>query len=695
MALVTIGHGAQNPSLWVTPDGIERMKGRLEQGEFAEAYARIKQRVDAALNQNIELPPRGSNWYHWYVCPTHGNRLLTGRQLTPWTWEHRCNAGNHLLLGDPSKVETDFDGCRLQTVHSENAATIRDAGLLYHLTGEKTYFEKARTLLLAYADKYAEYPLHTIRAEAKIGGGKIGSQSLDESTWLIPAVQGADLVWAHLAEAERQHIATRLLLPAAKEVILPHKMRIHNIQCWKNSAVGLVGFLLNDPELLKAAIDDPQSGFRAQIAKGVQDDGLWWENAWGYHFYTLSAIWPLLEAARHHGIDLYDSRVKSMFDAPLNLAMPNLVLPDFSDSHTVNLAGQSSIYELAFARYRDPRYAAILKKSNRTDTMALLFGEDKLPNTAAAAAKSANHPTSGNAILARGQADQATWLCMRYGPHGGGHGHPDKLHFVLYAKGLIIAPDAGITSYGTPLHGSWYRTTLAHNTLIVDETDQKPATGNCLAFGSDNGVDFVMAEAGPVYDGIRFVRTAALVDEGVVIFLDHVKGPSPRTLDIAFHANGQWAHLPPGAKWEGSRARGYQHLADATSRDIAHDDATLNVTSSGITRSVVLAGGDPTTLITATGIGSSSVQRVPILIMRRNAADTAFLWGIVNGTGTLKRLGVRDKNDNPVAGSDAAAVEVAVGRKTLRILSNPSKLNVKVLLPDGNLWQTEAAVAVR
>ena len=79
-------------------------------------------------------------------------------------------------------------------------------------------------------------------------------------------------------------------------------MGIHNIQCWKNSAVGLAGFATGNQELIREAIDDPDRGFRAQIARGVTDDGLWFEGSLGYHRYTMDALWPLAEAARHAGI---------------------------------------------------------------------------------------------------------------------------------------------------------------------------------------------------------------------------------------------------------------------------------------------------------------------------------------------------------------------------------------------------------
>src|SRR5437868_1502393 len=92
-----------------------------------------------------------------------------------------------------------------------------------------------------------------------------------------------------------------------------HRMSIHNIQCWKNSAVGLAGFATGNQELVREAIDDPDRGFRAQIARGVTDDGLWYEGSLGYHQYTMQAVWPLMEAARHAGIDLYTGRARTLF----------------------------------------------------------------------------------------------------------------------------------------------------------------------------------------------------------------------------------------------------------------------------------------------------------------------------------------------------------------------------------------------
>ena len=366
-----------HPRLLFDAAGIDRLKQRVQRAEWSGQWKTLQSSYDATLDTPVELPPRGSNWFHWYVCPKHGVRLVTGKRIAAWQWEHICPTDNEIFRGDPSRPQTDFDGCALSGPHDRYARAVRDTGILFQVTGDARYARRAREILLAYAARYLDYPLHTTTGEAKIGGGRVGPQTLDEAVWLIPMAQGADLVWDTLSEADRRTLADKLFLPAARDVILPHRLGIHNIQCWKNSAVGLTGFLLGDDDLVKAAIDDPDRGYRAQMAKGVQGDGVWHEGAWSYHFYTLSALWPLTEAARNAGIDLYGEPLKKMFEAPIQLAMPNLMLPAFNDSGET--AVRNPLYELAYARYRDPLYLAALAGAGRRNDYALWYGVDTLP----------------------------------------------------------------------------------------------------------------------------------------------------------------------------------------------------------------------------------------------------------------------------------------------------------------------------
>ncbi|MEJ7615263.1 MAG: alginate lyase family protein [Candidatus Fervidibacter sacchari] len=628
----------EHPRLLFSRKGIDELKERINRYDWAKAqWEALKRRADAALSEPINLPPRGGNWWHYYACPKHGASLRTGKQIGEWQWEHICPVDNEVIQSDPTKPERDYDGVVIMGVHSRFANLVRDLGIVYQVTGDRRYAEKAKAILLAYADRYLSYPLHDIRGKPSVGGGRVGPQTLDESTWLIPMAQGVDLIWEMLTESERQTLAQKLFLPAAREVILPHKMGVHNIQCWKNSAVGLVGFLLGDEELIREAIENPERGYWTQMRKGVSEDGVWWEGAWGYHFYTLSALWHLTEAARNCGINLYGDELKRMFDAPFKFMMPNWRLPAFNDSTEVALLTEigfarfgitQPIYELAYARYREPLYAALLSRGERRSDFALWFGVGELPQPQPIRWRSANYPASGYAILARGEGEQATWLCLKYGPHGGGHGHPDKLNFVLYARGQVLALDPGMARYGVPIHGGWYRTTLAHNTLVVDETNQKPAEGKCLSFGTEGSIDFVIADAGDIYDGVRFRRAIALFNENAIVVIDHVRCEKERLLDIALHLRGQWSNLPEGEKWTPPNKDGYRYLTEATIRRVSGSAAIAVNPRPDWRVAVTLIADAPIDLVTAMGIGSHAADRVPMIMARRQAKDLVLVWCI-------------------------------------------------------------------
>ena len=599
-----------HPRLLFNADGIARLGKRIEQAPWSAQWKNFRAGVDSALAQKLDIPPRAANWWHWYVCPKHGARLTTGKQIAPWQWEHVCPVDNEVLRGDPSSPDRDFDGCVISGNHDRYAREAQRAGIVYQVTREAKYAARTREILLAYAARYLSYPLHTTRGQQQIGGGRLTSQTLDESVWLIPMAQGADLVWDTLSEEDRRVLAEKLFLPAARDTILQHRMGIHNIQNWKNSAVGLTGLLLGDDALVRAAIDDADRGYRAQMARGVQPDGAWFEGAWGYHFYTLSAVWPLTEAARNCGIDLYGEPLRKMFLAPVQLAMPNGMLPAFNDSAEVNM--RNELYELAWARYHDPSFAPGLAGATRRNDFALWFGADDPPPSAGAALGSRNSTASGYAILQRGEGAQATWLCLKYGPHGGGHGHPDKNNFILYSRGRVLFPDPGTRPYGSPLHNEWDKITLAHNTLVVDGASQAEATGKSLAFGDD----FSMTDAGNIYPGVRFIRTAVLVSESLVLFVDRITADKPHTFDLTTHVAGRWTNLPAG-----KALTLYPHLQDTTTRP-APDGMTLATDGPAI----VLAGNEPTEVITATGVGKSTEDRIPMVIFRRTTQATTYVW---------------------------------------------------------------------
>jgi len=618
-----------HPRLLVDASEIARLRTRASQPAWAVPWDALKSAADAAVaGPGPELPPRGGNWSHNYVCPEHGARLKVGARRGPWQWDHTCPVGPHTLRGDPAKASLDFDGNQIAAAHGALATQAVECGLVWQVTNDARYAARAAAILQAYAARYRAYPLHT--NQGKLGAGaRVHSQPLTEASWLIPMAQAADLVWATLSADERRALEQGLFRPALDDVLLRSFRGIHNITCRLASAIGLTGLLLGDEQLIARAVDDPQCGFRAQVATGVRDDGMWFEGASGYHFFALDGLIPLAEAGRHCRLDLWHPRLKTMFDGPLRLATPTFVLPDFNDSGTVDLAGRADAYELAFARYGEPAYVRLAASGKRRGRLALLYGRDELPTAAATAGLGArNSPASGYAVLERGSGEGATWLCLKYGPHGGGHGHYDKGTFVLWSGGRCLVPDSGTHAYGSSLHRDWDKTTLAHNTLTVDETSQQEATGRCLAFGAADGYDQAMLDAGPIATGVSFTRAALLLSERLVLFVDRARGAREHTFDLACHLAGAWTDLPPGQPWRAPDKPGYRVLATPTSRTTSEAvDLRVSVPERAPVR-LALAGGEPTEVITATRPGASTAARVPLVLLRRKARQTTWVWAL-------------------------------------------------------------------
>ena len=661
-----------HPRLLVDAAQVAEIRKRIEDHEWARAcWDKERQHADAVLERQVELPPRGGVAAHYYANPKTGGHLKAGKQIGPWEWEHVDSKTGEVFRGDSSAHETDHDGVKIGHLHSAWARDAQTLGLVYQVTGDERYAAKAREILLAYAAKYLSYP-RTRHGQPKTHGiGRATAHYLTESTWLIAMAQAADMIWDQLALAERRMLAEKVFYPALRDSIDPVRCYVHNIQCWKNSALGLVGLLYDDAEWIHKALHDGAEGYWQQIEQGILPGGVWYEGSWGYHFYTMSAMVPLTEACRHCGIDLYGDGLKEMYLAPTRFVMPDMRLPNFNDSGIMNFGKMGNRYELAAARWDDSAFRAMIARTDRSTREALLYGVEAADQESDLAAVSANYEGAGYAILARGEGKDATWLCLKYSPSSQYHGHPDRLGFILYARGDIVAPDAGSLSYGLALHREWYKTTLAHSTLMVDGTSQDKARGTCLGFGAENGVDYVVLDAGDAIPHVRFVRTAALIDENLIVFIDQVRCAGERLLDFAYHQAGTWSALPPGEGWTPPAEPPYKYLTATTIHDASSGLSLSTRLDEHWQVTVTVAGGEPTQAITGTGpgLGGAHVQ-VPCLIVRRRARATALAWAVALD-GTTPRLEWVE-SDRPR--SELATVRVsAPGRAPVTLTAAPDQ----------------------
>lgn len=415
------------------------------------------------------------------------------------------------------------------------------------------------------------------------------------------------------------------------KTILRNDMGVSNWQSWHNAALTSIGYCIGDEKMVNDAIFG-KSGFKFQMAKSVLDDGFWYEGSPSYHFYALNALRYTAEAAYFAGLDLVnDPRYRSMYEAPTNYIFPDSRFPAVNDSDAFTINDQNELYEIAYARYHEPRYAAIITKGQRKGIEALFWGADTLPDEASlqgAGIEPISDFSNVGAVMLRQGNDTSDTLCVHihYGPHGGAHGHPDKLGLIVYGDGREILIDAGRVAYASPLYGGWYKTTLAHNTIIVDEENQKPTQVDAIRFNKADGVSAAQAECSTAYPGVDLIRTIAVTKNYMLDILT-AESEMSHTYDLAYHVKGKIDLDKKMIKDNSlSKKNGYQILEDVYSQDIVGNAKfDFKAGKNKITRLTMIDNGQTTKAFIADGLAGDPPKSYPFVLLRRIGNSTQYI----------------------------------------------------------------------
>ena len=693
-----------HPFLTLTRDDVQKIKAKAKKHPWAKgAYDAVLKSADKLLEAELRVPDQQGQWGHFYSCSACGSRLRTKSPT-----RHVCRKCGREYSGEP------YDRVPITSAHHRLGRNAFTLGLAYQFTGDARYAKRAKGVLMQYADKYLEFPYRGHYGKPN-RGGRVIATVLSESTWLIPVAQAYDLIADSpiMAERDRQTVATKLLRPAAL-ICRAKGMGIHNISCWRNAAIGLSALAIGDAELASYAINS-KSGIKQQIAEGIQDDGVWFENSWGYHFYALSPLCYLAQACHNIGIDVFNQRFKGMFDAPLLFAMPNGRLPAFNDSGSGGSIFAYDRYEVGYQRYGEPRYFPVLARTKRRSWQALLYGQPLPAKAPAAPAESRNFPSSGVLVLRSGQGTDARYLALDYGPHGGGHGHPDKLGFVSCGFGQILGVDPGSISYAVPLHGEWFKRSLSHNLIVVDQKDQSRTTGKLEFHTFGTNAALAHADAGGAYPGVRVTRTVAM-HEDTFIVVDRAVSEREHTYDWVYHNRGDLTTEADMKPYSGKLGKPDPYL-------VPKDVRTASVCGSfwatwklkDISVPLTLYLDRETTVFTALAPGQPPTEMVPMLLARQKAKSATFPWAFsmvkafskLKGKAsplTLEKLAVssggRQRTD-----SEAIAIRVRGEQRSYLLAVNFTEQSIEFLghrldgravlaVGEGDGWKTVLGVDV-
>lgn len=618
------------PLVACTAAELERLRAAWQSGAGAahDAVAARVQAAEAALLLEVDFPPEGGQHNQWYQCDVCQIALETVDDS-----QHQCPKCGVVYSGYP------YDQVIYERRHYALSRNLEHSAWAFAITGEQRFAQHAREILLGYSQRYSAYPLHSANQgkrddPLRASSGHVFEQTLNEAAWTEEIATAFDLVRPALSSADRQAIRSGLLRPLY-ENIDKHRAGKSNWQTFHNSAFLYLGALLPDVDVIRQALLDPDNGFALQMKVSVLPGGMWYENSWSYHFYTLTAVERTLETARRLGIDLYSvPQVKDMYTVALDYRMVDGTLPRFGDATTTSIP--ASRYESAWHQWREPAFRDLL--SEKLTFEAVLYSREPV------AARSDAQPLGsllkqgpGHAILRLNGAAGPTSAVLAFGPFGGFHGHFDKLSFVSFGLGRELAHDPGRArsqAYRLPIHRDWYRATLSHNTVLVDRASQQGVAGQFETFIDTDDLTGVVARCDSAYADIEH-RRLLLLRPGYLLVVDrlHATDGQSHTFDWLYH---QRADAVRSAQAEASTdvaayGPGFEYIQDAYTGTTS--GAVLATFDMGTDRTVVHVAAsaadsepddEPMEVLVGTGVGETVQDRVPLLHVTQRGSQASF-----------------------------------------------------------------------
>ena len=561
------------------PNDLTRARQRAKENPWsAEILAAMCTRADTWLAHSADVPTLAGGWVHDYACSEHWCALAFD-PASPFA--HRCPHG------EPRTGEK-LDAAWRVLEHRRIANAARDLALIFALTDEHKYANAACEILMQYARLYANYA-GVDAAPARMLKGRVFQQALTEAIWAVPIVQAYDLTRISLYEEQDTQIVNALLRPiigtltiAQNDLVNQQKKLKSNYNAWLIAALGLLGYALRDPVLVEHAIDSP-AGFRAHLAAAILPDGFEHEGTPYYHNFVALAYTIFAEAARANNRDLYAERgpdgqsIEAMWRAFAALAFPDGTIPQIGDgAYWLGSTFATEIcetYEVALARTNDAEFAWLLKctydlslrgahwatkqpPSNlekpalacgasvashnplamtlhpRDTWTALLFAEHDIADTPMPARQSVCLPSAGIAILRDHTNTQQ--VCVPFGAYAGSHSHLDRAAMQVFPW----STDPGNSPYGTEARAEWYRQTVAHNTIVVDEQSQAECQAQLLNWEVTPDTTILWLSADEAYPGVRFTRLITLAN-GIVKDSTLIDSDVEHTYDWIMHIDDE------------------------------------------------------------------------------------------------------------------------------------------------------------
>ncbi|HGM7319025.1 TPA: oligoalginate lyase [Stenotrophomonas maltophilia] len=680
----------------------------------------------------------------WQQMASEGSRY-------PWFAKEQARSQKTLQqmmkAGIDVPVPRDKGGGSTHEQHKRNYQALLAAGTLYRLTGDKAYVDYARDMLLQYAKLYPTLGPHP-EGRGQIPG-RVFWQVLNDSVWLVNAIQGYDAIRDALSTEDRNTIESKVLRPMAEFLVSEPKNydQIHNHATWAVAATGMTGYVLRDPELVEKSLrgsqKNDQFGFLRQIDLLFSPDGYYEEGPY-YQRYALAPFLLFANAIERNEpqrkiFQRRDGVLLKAVDVLVQTSYGGLFFPinDAILDKGIDTEELVAGIGIAYARTGDDRLLSVAQQQKR-----LLLSPEGLQVAQALAANKSkpfdyrpmllrdgpDGDRGGLAIL-RMNGERGQALVQKDTMQGMGHGHFDKLNWLFYDKGNPVVTDYGAARFlnveakrgGIYLaeNRSWAKQTVAHNTLVVDEQSHfkgdwkrgEEHAPQVRFFQADTDTQIASATMRDAYPGVVFTRTQALLrhpDLALPVILDlmQVHGDKTARYDLPLHFNGhivstgfEAEHFPAQRPVLGAD-NGYQHLwLDARSK-LGNEPRTLAWLLDGRFYTYRFGSSAPSqALLVESGANDPefNLRREPALLQRVEGQKDVTFFSVLEPhgeyNGTAEYVHGADSRIREVVrtrGSDAEVIELRLAsgaRIALGVADDSSAKGEHSVTVDGHAYR--------
>lgn len=614
----------------------------------------------------------------------------------------KAQVDQEIEAGIDVPVPKDLAGGYTHERHKANFFTMQKAGVLFAITGEEKYAEYIKEMLLEYAELYPTIDRHP--AKRSYARGKFFWQSLNDANWLVYTSQAYSYIYNWLDEEIKKQLNKVLFRPYADFLSVENPQffnRIHNHSTWANAAVGMTGLVIGDDELVNRALygldvevpadqvkdndggfiklkGQKEAGFFAQIDQAFSPDGYYTEGP----YYQRYAMYPFLVFSNalenikpEVGIlDYRDGLLIKAVSAMINQTNDAGEFFPINDAQKgMSLRSRELINAVSMAYYFGDQNSSLLSiieeqgrvPINDAGFAAAMAIEQGLatPNF-----KSSVELTDGadgdegaiGILRSSVNADDIT-LMLKYAKHGMGHGHFDRLTFLLYHGAEEVFQDYGSARWVNIEHkdgggylkenNTWAKQTVAHNTVVVDGTTQfegdvqtaEENPGEPYLFDvSDENLQVVSAKEPNAYDGVEMQRTMAMVvfpgiENEVILDLYRIENEGISTYELPFYNGGHLMRTSFDYETYNQlqvmgTAYGYQHLWKEASGD-PEGPASHITWFNGTTFYSLTSAVQPGDEIIFGRIGANdpsfNLRRDPVVIHKRPKAGSTLFANLI------------------------------------------------------------------